>query len=271
MQDVKEVFARHLDYVRQHHEQETELEVRIGRYNKDGHFEPGYHEEEIQVVQRLTKSLDTQTAEHPIQWRRCEMDEQMIRSDFGNGIRLTSHADGKAEYICKTVVSGESEDVFASNRPMSFRVRLSREEPLNLADPTNHALVKQKAPLSVRAMRRRSYIETAAVGSETVVFRYDVSKVSNPMPNKKQACDPKNISRYHVELELVTKLLPLSDKECEAQQNQLIAESFLHRTKLLLGSFAWKGDQKQALLPVQLSLVHESQRSSVHDAQTSLV
>lgn len=267
MEDVKDVLVRHLEFSRQNQHDDYELEIRCGRYNKEGHFVPGYSSDELIVIHRLMKSLDTKVAEKPGQWRKAP-DMEMIRSDFGNGLRLTSTGTGTAEYQRKTIADckNANEDVFASNRAVSFRIRLSKEESINMSgqiDPNLRALLTQKSPLSVRVLRRRSYHETVPIGTETIVFRYDITKVSESAVTKQQAIHDPSRDRYHVELELVSKLRPWSNIELGAAQNQLVAAAFLQRAHRLLGDFALEGERKRALLPAQLSLIHESQRPRV--------
>jgi hypothetical protein len=261
MQEVKDGVMQILQYMRVHSQEPLEFEVRVGRYDDAGEFLAGYDDSATLLVDRMVKRLKSSVEQDHTRWRMLDVDN-MLRADYGQGIRHTAHQNQEQQYVQKSTVDTKwsTMDVLCHNRPMWLRFRLAREDPIDLTRrPDLQALLKQKAPLSVRYIRRQSFLETVMVGEEKVVFRYDISKVSASGKTKLEATN--GPSRYHVELELVSKLHTWSEKEQETKQNMAVADAFLDRAKALLGSFVVDGVNRFALLPAQLSMLHESQRN----------
>ncbi len=252
MEDVRNSVEHMLQYVRSHSHENLELEIRIGQFDERGQFKAGYAEEDAIAVKRLETSLKVKV-DQASNWKAVPP-VKMLKADFGNHLQQVAFEHGVGTiYQYKTTV--ETRDVFAHNRPLSFRIRLSKEDRVDLSKkPDVHALVKQTQPLSVRLCLRHSFTETMTLGSEEVMVRYDITRTTLPCKTKIEAF--KAAAIFQVELELVSKLRPWSDKTVESDQNRLVAQALLARAVALLGSFTVENDQRRALLPPRIALLH---------------
>ena len=108
-----------------------------------------------------------------------------------------------------------------------------------------HRLTVEKSPLPFTICENCS-----------IVFQWDISKVSAEAPTKKKSTE--NPCTYHCEIELKTKLFPIEDKTVQAQQNALIADLLIARGRALLGTSVLDSNhQPQPLPPAKLLLINK--------------
>lgn len=114
--------------------------------------------------------------------------------------------------------------------------------------------VTQDAPLSMRYIRRASFIETLAGPAGTFVFQWDISKVSDATATKKQAAE--NACTYHVEFELKSKITPIQDKALEAEHDRILVRLVIARIRKLCGSHYIEDGTHKPLEPARLTLLN---------------
>lgn len=253
MEDVRNSVEHMLQYIRSHGHEDLELEFRIGQLDERGQFKAGYAEEDAIAVKRLEAALKIKV-DRCSNWKAVAP-YKMLKADFGNHLQQVAFEHGVGTiYQYKTAV--ETRDVLAHNRPISFRVRLSKEERVDLSKkPDIHAMVKQTQPLSVRLCLRHSFTETIALGEEEIMVRYDITRTTLPCKTKIEAFKAPAV--FQVELELVSKLRPWSDKTLESDQNRAIAKALLARAVALLGSYAVESnEERKALQPPKIAILH---------------
>jgi hypothetical protein len=256
---------RMVTYVRNSPQPNTvELEMRTGVIQTNGYFQAGYTVEYKDVVQRLIKRLGQQVAQFPACWTSEKQYIYMV-ADFPAGVRKII-CNGKSSYLKK--IPMEQLNV-ATDRPQDMRFALSQESPILLG--SNHHLFKtlaRSAPTSVRIVQRASFSERV---SDTLSFRYDISKVS-PRNTTKYASVHEAKCMYHVELEL---LCHKPDKGCSSPaptpiSDEDVVKRFLTRSFELLGTHTVSLDKTLVpLAPTNVRLLHQRalQQHSAHTAR----
>lgn len=245
---VREALCRMVQYVRKNHADNLEFEVRIGQFTVDNEFEPGYRYDHLPVVARLRARMENNTKDARLssQWKVAEPMYKMIRCEYEGGVRRTCRQrepdkPESEEYLMKRRMG--KVDIL-TDRPYHFRASVSRETRLHIT-PSHHMYqtVTQNPPKSVRFVQRASFLETVpalpgvVLGTENnqpFVFQWDLSKVSEPGPNKKAAAEGQ--CTYHCEFELRNKLIPVENKDHEAQLNNLLVDLVVARIRALSGS-----------------------------------
>ena len=229
---VRESLLKLVQYVRKNYKEELELEVRVGQYTTDSlDFISGYAHEHLKVVNRLIQRIEKNTQVLHDTWTVADQKHMLIRCDYANNIRKTCRDQHEEEYM-------EKKRIFKldllSNRQYHIRVAVSRETKLKEIPVS----LTKEAPKSVRYLLRASFkerIPSFATQFPELEFRYDLSKVSESAKNKQKAAE--RPCAYHVELELLTRLLPIENKELEAQQDLLITDMIIVRMQAILGGY----------------------------------
>lgn len=222
-----------VEYVRERHKEDIEMELRIGQFTNNGEFFPGYQHQNKAVISRLLKRLEKNSKDINT-WENVKQ-YVFIRAEYPNGIRQTcipKQENSKTFSIKKRLGKVD----ISTDRIYDLRFSLCRETPVQISkDHAIHEMVKKNKPESVRVMQRASFTEEIPMGDYKFKLQYDISKVSKQSQTK-LSCT-KYPCTYHCEIELLGKLLPLSDKDEENRQNEFIARSFISRGKALLGTF----------------------------------
>jgi hypothetical protein len=246
---VNAAVVRQLEYMRAHPDEPLELEARVVVFSNDADCKVGYAD--FAVARKLVSRLEYNAKEVP-NWSSVPS-YQMVRGEHDQGIRQTCRPPAPDVFQQK---NGVSRVDMVTDREYHLRVALAKELPV---DAKKQVELRTKAPKSVRLMHRASFIEEVpalSVSALPLTFQWDISKVSDPAPTKKECTDKP--CRYHCEVELKTKLSPLQDKELERAQNELIASLFLDRARALLGThYQSSPDSLVALPPAKLVLLHK--------------
>jgi hypothetical protein len=239
-------------YVRDNPQNDIELELRIGQFVSSGTFFPGYQHQNRPVVKRLLSRLTT-TCEKKTQWTGKKQ-YVFIRAEYPQGIRQTCIPKHTDKTLTMKKRLGKID--ISTDRVYDLRFSLCREtcvQPKN--DHAIYEMVRKNKPESVRVMQRASFVETVPFSkSSSIQLQYDISKVSE-QSNSKMSCT-KNPCSYHCEIELVSQLQPLKDKDQESKENEYIARVMLSRGKALLGSYTIVADTSVPLPPPKLFLLN---------------
>lgn len=246
---VHEAFVRMLKYARENHQENLEFEVRVGQFNNESEFLSGYTHDHVKLINRLMQRLQKNTTHDELK-QTWHMSEKFVvmRCEYDKGIRKTCRPNFPEEYMMKKRV-GKLD--LMTNRQYHLRASLSKESPIDVQQP-GYEYLKKSAPNSMRYISRASFLETVPyVGSHSnelpsIVFQYDISKVSESASTKKKCTE--SPCTYHCEIELKTKLIPIQDKNIENQHNSLIADLILARACALLGTSYL--DSNQVLQPL---------------------
>ena len=219
-----------VQYVREHHNEDIELELRIGQFTVNGEFFPGYQYQNRSVISRLIQRME-KNCESMGEWENNKQ-YMFIRAEYPNSVRQTCVPNSPKVFTLKKRLGKVD---ISTDRIYDVRFSLCKETPIRLA--SNHAIhemVKRDKPLSVRMIQRASFIETIKMGSSSFKVQYDISKVSR-QSNSKMTCT-QHPCTYHCEIELIDSLTPMSDKLEEKRQNEFIAMSLISRGRALLGT-----------------------------------
>jgi len=247
---VRESVLRMIQYMRTNHGENLELEVRVGQFTTDNQFHPGYTHEHLKVINRLLQRMQHNT-EHETMKQHWSMEDKymVMRCEYDKGVRKTCRPTFPETYMVKKRV-GKIDMI--TDRQYHLRFSLSRETAIQLT--RNHHLydtVKRNPPKSVRYLLRASFVEKvpslSGDSADDFSFQWDISKVSDTASNKKKSTE--SPCTYHCEIEVKTKLLPLADKEKEHQQDCLLADLLIARSKALLGTTYLQKDQPPRSLP----------------------
>jgi hypothetical protein len=247
---VRESVVRMIQYMRNNHGENLELEVRVGQFTTDNNFQPGYTHEHLKVINRLLQRMQKNTEHHEMKQTWSMEDKYMVmRCEYDKGVRKTCRPKFPEEYMVKKRV-GKIDMI--TDRQYHLRFSLSRETNIQLT--RNHHLyetVKRNPPKSVRYLLRASFTENVPAASgnpeDDFCFQWDISKVSDPASNKKKSTEAP--CTYHCEIEVKTKLLPLDDKEKEHQQDCLLADLLIARARAFLGTTYLQTNQEPRSLP----------------------
>ena len=231
---VKQNILTMLKFMRTHHKENLELEIRVGQFNSSNEFHPGYTQEHRQLSKKLAIRME-KNSQHPTLSQTWEMVPKyiMMRCEYEQGVRKTCIPGRNEEFMTKKRV-GKLD--LTTDRQYQIRLALSRETKVNLTKGHHmYERVKRGPPISVRYLQRGSFMEklSGPHGNE-FCFQWDISKVSTEAPNKNRAT--KHPCSYHCEVELKSKLKPLADKVTEQEEDLWLADHILARARVLLGT-----------------------------------
>lgn len=229
---ILDVVSAAVAYKRNH--ANIELEMRLGKIGE--HFSAGMDKTHIPFIARLNSRL-AGSAAHFDNWKALEHLAYQ-RSKYPGNVRQTIVPNVYISTIRKTPL--QKIDI-RTDRLFDLRLSLAEEITLTNDDATKRML--QETPESVQFLQRKSVREHIKLSdSFTLELQYDVTKVSREMPTKLQAtlypCT------YQVEVEIVSDLKALADKNEENFQNEWIAKTLLSRAKALLGSYVFGSSEK---------------------------
>lgn len=221
-----------IQYVREHAQENIEFEVRLGQFTTENEFESGFQLKDMQLFVSLKNRIENNVKKLK-QWKIEATPYVMMRCEYEGGVRKTCK-DSQTTYMIKRRL--KKLDI-RTDRPLHFRVSVSRETKLNI-NPSHYMYetVTKKPPKSVRYIHRMSFRESTYVQTEKdeITFQWDLSKVSPAEPTKKKTTEKP--CTYHVEFELVTQLKRLESPEKEAESNEILANLIMERIRALSGT-----------------------------------
>jgi hypothetical protein len=197
----------------------VELEIRVGKFQTNGSFKPGYDNKHMSVMKRLITRLHETVAKYPDTWR-YKGGTTYVRTFFGDNIRTTESKGLPTVTCCKRTVNRVN--VYTSNREYDMRVTLAVETPQAAtgSDHTHRQIV-----------RRESFVETVHnVEGLEVCLQYDISKTSRDLEKPPYICD------YHCEIEVLPGCYRRTTSSQELVDNQKIARLLVTRAMSLLGT-----------------------------------
>ncbi len=237
-----------VSYVRNHNSENLELEIRVGLFGQDNTFNPGYSH--VALMRRMMIRLENNCSKLKNWTHLGEI--QYLNSEFPNNIRKRTAPQTKPIIIEKKNIAKID---LSSTRIMGLRVSLSSEIPV--IDLKRVTECEKNDPISLRIVRRASFIEKISFDNFSVSFQYDISKVSSAARNKIECT--KTPATYHCEIELKDKLLKIGNEEEEQRQNKLIAFTFLNNAKVFLGTHKlMPGDTSERLCQPSLSIISQN-------------
>lgn len=244
--EAQNALVRAIKFLRDHHSENLELEIRVGHFSADNDFVAGINHKHLKTNLRLLTRIE-KNATVLKQWKLQEDLFTMMRFEYDGGVRKTCRVktDNPPDYIAKRVL--KKIDI-VTNRPFHFRLAISRETRLHIT-PSHHMYetVTKKPPLSVRIIQRKSFLETVPNETNSFLgtkdnlpfqFQWDLSKVSPPAATKQQATTEPAV--YQVEFELKSQLIPIPDSAQEQTCNELLARLIMERIYATSGTHVIK-------------------------------
>lgn len=249
---LKQALIRMIQHIRDNPDKNIELEVRVGQFTSENNFKAGYSHEHLKLIYRMLQRLTKNTKHEELKktWTK-EPEYMMMRCEYPDDLRKTCRPPFPEEYMIKKKY--EKIDVL-TDRQYHLRFSLSDEQKNDITkNPTLYESIKQNPPTSVRYIYKHCFQEIVPACTdikdakdtgntkdakdtkeETIIFHWEISKVSDPAPNKKKSTETP--CTYHCELELKTKLLPIQNETEAMLKNTLLADLILSRAKALLGT-----------------------------------
>lgn len=211
-----------------------EMELRLGRFNSENHFQPGYGSREL--ANKLVDAM-MMNCKHKPNWQKLEP-VQFFTAQYPGNVRKRVMA-GKQETIRKTRIGNVD---IGSNREFGLRFAVNEELPI-VSDR-----VDIDPPLSLWITERVSFIETIQLTPQfSFRIRYDISKQSQKEQNKLQLESKK--ADFHCEIELMDELT------CDSNYLKLIAMELLNIGKSCMGTHYMTSSGKMKLTPPNLFLI----------------
>lgn len=261
---VLESVIKMIQYARQNHTEQMEIEARVGKFTHEHEFVAGYPKEQIPLITKMLERMQKNATvmDDPRAPRnKWEMIPKyyMVRGSYDHGLRRTCRPNQtEPEFVLKKQV-GKLD--LLTDRSYHLRISLCKESTveMNKSHPMYETVTK-KPPLSVRYVQRASFVERvpAFENFPEIVFQWDISKTSPEAPTKAKASE--SPCMYHCECELQTKLFPVENKLLERQQDEYIAQMLICRASALLGT-SYKSAQGQLvpLPPAKLVVINSKE------------
>jgi hypothetical protein len=196
-----------------------ELEVRVGILSTAQPFQTGYRHTHKAVIKNVLRSLHLAVDTHPSAWEHIGRSVYMHHT-YNGGLRVTTVRGGDTVLTRKQMM--DRVDVQCGNRQYDLRFALASETVVR------QQLAPTSVPQHMQLVERESFRErVGAVGRPSIVFRYDISKVSRNLGQTPYICD------YHCEVELETRL---SRENAHEHVLSYVASLLLARGATLLGT-----------------------------------
>lgn len=233
-----------------------EMEVRVGKINSDLSFRAGYTHDCRCVISRLLSRLMENVKKYEYENernKRWTMEKQFVY--------LKSYYKYNGTTVIGINIPNQTEKYYIkrknvvidvqTTRPMDLRFSLNEEIPIILNrenDEKLFDLITRGHPNYVSMITRTSFFEHIEILGARLVFRYDISKVSDPSKTKMESS--KKPCTYHCEIEIMNPVPKSTNLEHESQINSIIIDMFIKRACVLLGTHVKsKNESKKLELP----------------------
>lgn len=185
--DIISKMVNAIDCARATGSKHLEMEIRLGRFTQDHHFQPGYGSMNLanKLIDSLRKNCETKQG-----WTQVKP-LQIITAQYKDDIRKRVIPGYPQEIIRKRKLA--TIDI-GSNREYGFRFAISEELPVQ----DHHC--DRDPPLYLWISERVTFDYISPVDS-SIHLRFDISKTSQRGSNKLEACEKK--ADFHCEVEFI--------------------------------------------------------------------